>query len=49
MQKSDKITKTKLKFNQQFRKALELMEICEAKSEDLNISLEDFYENAIIC
>ena len=48
MQKSDKITKTKLKFNQQFRKALELMEICEAKSEDLNISLEDFYENAII-
>lgn len=48
MQNLDKNSKSKLKFNQQFRKALELMEICEAKSEDLNISLEEFYENAII-
>ena len=35
------------KANQQFRKALEIMSECEKKSEDTNLSYEEFYLNAL--
>ena len=35
------------KYNQQYRKAIELMALCDKKSEDASLSYEEFYLNAI--
>ena len=35
------------KYNQQYRKAIELMALCDKKSEDSSLSYEEFYLNAI--